>query len=410
MLSSYRLPYLASEARLSCQKQRLLETNRGRTVSNIPGKPRRRELDFVRGIAILMVMFYHFAKPATECLILDAFARFMELTGSHGVDLFFTLSGYLVGGLLIKEYRDTGSVKPVRFLMRRALKIWPAYYLLILFHALRHDHPLHTFFWQNFFNVQNYLGSSLRQTWTLAIEEQFYVFLAVLVAFIAAHKWKPQRILGLFFSVCAIAFTSRCLTAYLGCYDGASHWTQNRIDSLMTGAILAVIFHLMPATYTRLTARAWPLVALSLSGSLFMLYARDPFLINGPGYTVLCIAACSFIILVDTRSRKIRTWWLYRAVSWIGVYSYSLYLFHGTVLGVGNNLSLKYHGVWAWIMVMAFQLAGSLIISYTASHLVEWPFLRLRESVPFLRDTKDPHKQDTLITTFNKNTLGAAHL
>jgi peptidoglycan/LPS O-acetylase OafA/YrhL len=379
-------------------------------VSNIPGKPRRRELDFVRGIAILMVMFYHFAKPATGVSILDAFARFTELTGGHGVDLFFTLSGYLVGGLLIKEYRDTGSVKPVRFLMRRAFKIWPAYYLLILFHALKHDHPLHTFFWQNVFNVQNYLGSSLRQTWTLAIEEQFYIFLAVLVAFMAARKWKAQRILTLFFSVCAIAFTSRCLTAYLGRYDGASHWTQNRIDSLMAGAILAAVFHMMPAAYAKLTAHLWPLVALSICGLLFMLYARSPFLVNGPGYTVLCIAACSFILLVDTRSGKSTTWWLYRAVSWIGVYSYSLYLFHGTVLGVGNKLSLRYHGVWAWTMVITLQLAGSLIIGYTASHLVEWPFLRLRESVPFLRDTKGLHKPDPLIMPFNDKTLGALHL
>jgi peptidoglycan/LPS O-acetylase OafA/YrhL len=66
----------------------------------VPGKPRRVQLDFVRGVAILMVMAGHFHEPETGVRILDKFTYLVGLFGGQGVDLFFVLSGYLVGGLL----------------------------------------------------------------------------------------------------------------------------------------------------------------------------------------------------------------------------------------------------------------------------------------------------------------------
>ena len=77
----------------------------------VPGKPRRLEIDFVRGIAILLVMLDHFHKPVTGNRFLDAISNALAAGGGHGVDLFFVLSGYLVGGLLLREYRDTGTLQ-----------------------------------------------------------------------------------------------------------------------------------------------------------------------------------------------------------------------------------------------------------------------------------------------------------
>jgi peptidoglycan/LPS O-acetylase OafA/YrhL len=71
----------------------------------VPGKPRRVEIDFVRGIAILLVMGCHFRKPTTGIAVLDCFNWAFGTAGGHGVDLFFVLSGFLVGGLLLKEYK-----------------------------------------------------------------------------------------------------------------------------------------------------------------------------------------------------------------------------------------------------------------------------------------------------------------
>src|SRR5450631_242134 len=86
---------------------------------------RTRELDFVRGIAILMVMSFHFEQAPQNHPILRALQMPGKMIGQTGVDVFFVLSGFLVGGLLLKEYKLTGSLQMKRFLLRRCLKIWP---------------------------------------------------------------------------------------------------------------------------------------------------------------------------------------------------------------------------------------------------------------------------------------------
>lgn len=357
-------------------------------MTKVPGKPRRQELDFVRGIAILMVMAAHFVKPITGIWLIDALGRLLATVGGHGVDLFFVLSGYLVGGLLIKEYRDTGNVLGSRFLIRRAFKIWPAYYFLIFIHAVSHHHPLRSFFWQNVFHLQNYLGSSIKQTWTLSIEEHFYFLLTILLAFAAAQKWRPEQILKLCVAISVSAFLARCLTAGFGNLEGALHWTQNRIDSLLFGVILALLHYMAPTAYAKITSRAWPLIALAIIGFLFMTFAGDQFLMRGPGYTVLYIAGGALLLLVNTYSGRMTGWWLYRVISWIGVYSYGLYLWHSVMLEIGVKINAHYRGIVAWTFALGAQFIGAIVIAYATTRLIEWPFLRWRESIPVLRDTK----------------------
>jgi peptidoglycan/LPS O-acetylase OafA/YrhL len=354
----------------------------------VPGKPRRVQLDFVRGIAILMVMAGHFHRPQTGVRILDEFAYLMDLFGSQGVDLFFVLSGYLVGGLLLKEYRDTGKIQPGRFLLRRTFKIWPPYYFLIGFHLLARHHPANTFLWQNFFHLQNYLGSSLRQTWTLSIEEHFYLLLALVFGFAASRRFTPAAILKVCIALGLLAFAARSITAAMGNYAGALRWTQNRIDSLLFGVVLALLYYFFPAAYARLTARAYPLLAIVALGILCVLYVDDPFLFLGPGLAVIYLAAGAFLLLVNEHSGRLTGWWIYRAIAWIGVYSYALYLWHSVMLNVGDKVIARYPARIAWVLAPAVQFAGALAIAFLATHLIEWPFLRWRESIPWLRDTK----------------------
>ena len=354
----------------------------------VPGKPRRVQLDFVRGVAILMVMFGHFHEPQTGVKILDDFSYLVGLVGNQGVDLFFVLSGYLVGGLLLKEYRDTGKIQPGRFLLRRIFKIWPPYYFLICFHLLARHHPARTFFWQNFFHLQNYLGSSVRQTWTLSIEEHFYLLLALLFAFAASRHFRPATILKLCATLSLLAFVARSITAALGNYDGALHWTQNRIDSLLFGVMLSLFYYFFPGVYARLTARAYRLLAIIGLGLLSVLYMENPLLILGPGLIVIYLAAGAFLLLVNEHSSRLTGWWTYRATAWIGVYSYALYLWHSVMLDVGDKVIAHFPVLIAWVLAPAVQFVGAIAIAFLATHLIEWPFLRWRESIPWLRDTK----------------------
>ncbi len=166
----------------------------------------------MRSIAILLVMLGNFRKPFTGVWLLDTVSWAANRTGGRGVDLFFVLSGFLVGGLLLKEYRDTGTMLPWRFLVRRAFKIWPAYYFLIFFHLASDHHPMATFFWQNFFHLQNYLGSSISQTWTLSVEEHFYFGLALLLGYAASRHWRPGKILIMLAALSSAALIARSIT------------------------------------------------------------------------------------------------------------------------------------------------------------------------------------------------------
>src|SRR5690242_16904565 len=107
------------------------------------------ELDFLRGIAIIAVMGYHFHTVATGFRVIPIIQYPFTHFGREGVNLFFTLSGFLVGGLLLRQYASTGVIDARRFIVRRIFKIWPAYYVLIAFHMVAGRHPLSTFAVQN---------------------------------------------------------------------------------------------------------------------------------------------------------------------------------------------------------------------------------------------------------------------
>jgi peptidoglycan/LPS O-acetylase OafA/YrhL len=117
-----------------------------------------------------------------------------------------------VGGLLVKEYKDTGKVNAGRFRVRRIFKIWPAFYFVLLFHVVTRRHPIHTFLFQNLFHLQNYLGTSIKQTWTLSIEEHFYIFLAVSLGILTARHLSARGLLVFCCSVCVVSAALRFAT------------------------------------------------------------------------------------------------------------------------------------------------------------------------------------------------------
>src|SRR5271169_1218036 len=133
------------------------------------------ELDVLRGIAILLVMGVHV--PAYPI---------WSTVGGWGVDLFFVLSGFLISNLLFGEYKSTGDIRLARFFSRRALKLYPSFYLLLAVTLV------YCFFWHVPITAreilgeatltQNYIGAIWGHTWSLAVEEHFYIFLPVVLA------------------------------------------------------------------------------------------------------------------------------------------------------------------------------------------------------------------------------------
>jgi peptidoglycan/LPS O-acetylase OafA/YrhL len=125
---------------------------------------RNQSLDLLRGIAILLVIAHHYIPPQRESIL---------HVGGMGVDLFFVLSGYLICNLLFSEIKATGSVQIGRFLIRRSLKIYPAFYVfLILTLPLVHSENRAKLL-PEFFFLQQYVPHIWQHTWSLSVEETF---------------------------------------------------------------------------------------------------------------------------------------------------------------------------------------------------------------------------------------------
>src|SRR6201996_2554332 len=331
----------------------------GATRSQMPN--RSIELDFIRGLAIIAVMGFHFHTVQTGSAIVAALEYPLKNFGREGVNLFFTLSGFLVGGLLLRQYAESGRVDARRFIIRRIFKIWPAYYVLILFHVLAGRHPWNTFLFQNLTHLQNYLGTSITQTWSLAVEEDFYLVLPALLLVFARWRFNAWTIVGVLGGICAVVLTARCFAVAGGNLDGAFAYTQYRIDSLLIGVILSAIYWMKPGVYQQLVKRKWLLIfSVVLLCAWLVLATKNLVLDESIGYTIQALGFAALIVLVLEYSGSLRKSWIYRGVAWIGLYSYGIYLWHSVALAPGDMLirkatALGFAPSLIWVVALAAQ-------------------------------------------------------
>jgi len=346
------------------------------------GTPVRREieLDFVRGIAILAVMFFHY-RTRTLLITCAPIVR-LQSFGWAGVDLFFVLSGFLVGGLLVREWQQTGRVHAWRFLKRRGFKIWPAYYVFLLAAVALRSRPLASFFWQNLLNVQNYWPSSLAHTWSLAIEEHFYLALAALLAYVTSHKWTPDSLLRLCLGLALAVEVLRAALLLQG--HPVYYYTHTRMDALLIGVALAVTRTWFPAAFQKIQRQrlALYLVCAVALVALWKDHSADPILSTSPVLLTLVDygAAALLLLLYRPHSQRTRPRSLpYRWVARIGIYSYGIYLWHISVLRPVDWATAHVSPAGArWVAtLLPFGLA--VAVGTAMTKLVELPALRLRE-------------------------------
>ncbi|QQX89572.1 acyltransferase (plasmid) [Cupriavidus necator] len=345
------------------------------------------ELDFVRGVAIIMVMGMHFHTVTTGYPLLAVIEYPFKQYGREGVNLFFALSGFLVGGLLLRQYAQGGQVDAGLFIIRRIFKIWPAYYALILFHVLVGRHPPGTFLYQNLTHLQNYLGSSIAQTWSLAVEEHFYLLLPALLLLLGRWRASARAILWTLGALCAAVLAARCAVVAAGDLHAAAFYTQYRIDSLLIGVMLATVYWMLPDVYRRLARNKPLLLALVLGLVVWLGWLQKALgAEESVGYTIQAIGFVALIVLMLEYSAALRNARLYRAVAWTGVYSYGIYLWHSLALAPGDFFIRKALAfgvpvplVWVAALVLQFGLAAG--IGFLTTRAIEFPCLRLRDAL-----------------------------
>ena len=338
------------------------------------------QLDFLRGIAILAVMAFHFHTVPVHNPLARGFDFVAKRTGWIGVDLFFVLSGFLVGGLLVQELLKTDGLRIGRFLLRRMMKIWPAYYAYLLFQIIARRHPLGSFAWQNILNVQNYAGTSLDHTWSLAVEEHFYLALPPLLLVLYRTRWLRDRIVPILLGICFLVLCGRVVSVYVA-HGGDTQWlTHARIDSLLFGVLLSWIFYTDRARFDRWIRYRIPMAVIVLSGLLFALCeGHHTPLMWSFGYTFVYLAMGALLLFGYGYEGNATGSFPCRLVAAVGVYSYGIYLWHLSVRDPLSSICSHLPASTRWGALLFGQYFAAIILGILTTKAVEFPMLRLRD-------------------------------
>lgn len=381
-------------------REQVADTVQNQPAPAVSRKVRIEQLDVLRAIAILLVLGRHPVADPASAGSLAFLASLWQRFGWTGVDLFFVLSGFLIGGLLFSELRQTSSLRIGRFLLRRGFKIWPGYVVLVIFmvfaapmfHA---DGRAYTFgerIWAlapHFLHQQNYFGNVLLHTWSLAIEEHFYLILPFIL--LALARWSKTDDSRLFAGVAtlAVVVVATCTAlrfAYipvgaLEVWDRLK-WTHLRVDSLFFGVLLAAIYHLRPNVFAKLQrwrivllvvglALISPMAFLVLENSSFVWTLGFSFLYLG--YGCVLVAALSF---ETGKSLGVRT------LTFVGISSYSIYLWHWhlsyAIKGIAKDWLLSTPSL-RWLLLTSLYVVVAVMFGYLMARVIEIPMLKIRD-------------------------------
>jgi peptidoglycan/LPS O-acetylase OafA/YrhL len=333
-------------------------------------------LDGIRAIAALTVFVSHAGWPDL-------------IPGGFGVTVFFFLSGFLITTLLRQEYEQTGGISLSKFYLRRVCRIIPPLYIVLLLLLVfgREDvHPTLAAIAAQFAQLTNYyvivsgsahLISDSVPTWSLAVEEHFYLLFPLLL--IALLRVSSYRKIALVLSLlCAAVLAWRCWLIFglkVG-YDYTYYATDSRFDSLLYGCVMAIGLNpVLDRKLMRVNNWGW-IIVLALSAGLLalsFLYRSEPFRAT-LRYSVQGVA---LLPIFFTAIRK-HTWPLYRwletwPLRFLGLISYTFYLVHLRCLGL---VSRYFHGSQVVHALLGFALA--VAVSSAMYFLIERHLAELR--------------------------------
>jgi peptidoglycan/LPS O-acetylase OafA/YrhL len=376
-----------------------------------PPKGQVAALDFLRSCAILMVAAFHFTRDAYLPFggIENAVSRLPFVRyGWAGVDLFFVLSGYLIGRQLWREMDRTGTVRVTRFVLRRGFRIWPLYFAVFAFGVVAVGRsgspPLN--WWANLTFLSNYFPhlDMVPGSWSLCVEEQFYILVPLLLLLGAAaglpvrhFRWVLLVLLTLLPAVRAATclwYTNHgVLLEGVILINALVKPIHTHSDGLVVGLLLAHLDVLGGDRFKRgFLGTGW--VVLIGLGMGLATYNSPVFVFFG---CALFFGACAWFLIArrrpELRVLDSRVFYILSRLSF-GMYLNHFYIHHSVARFTLRYVPGTESAPAAHLMVsIALFVACSAGIAAVTFCLIEWPFLRLRERLYGGHPTAPPSRQ-----------------
>jgi len=330
-------------------------------------------LDGVRGLACAIVLACH--------VTLDGFPG-----GWVGVDLFFVLSGYLITSILLREYERKGRISLSRFYLRRLLRLTPALLFFLAIYSItprfneQPDHPTPVLY--ALLYITNWVMSlspgkagALGHTWSLGVEEQFYLLWPILLVIILGFSLKNRC----FVIVVALIGLVLSWRVFLVLNGATAHRTfygfDTRVDTVLIGCALAIwLSTATPTTHQGIkwVARASPLLLISLVVLIFSLDWNTA-AVNSVGFTIIGVWSAAIIVAaIAPGPNMLKTIFNWPPLIALGGISYGVYLWHVPIIHILRDY--LQHPI-SLLFATGVASAGTAAVSY---YVIEHPFLRLK--------------------------------
>lgn len=312
--------------------------------------------------------------------------------GTFGVDLFFVLSSYLITELLLRERAVKGVLDVKAFYVRRILRIWPLYFLYLIFaYAITFAVPSEGLTWKHLLGYVFFAGNWVyflmpvatvaAPLWSVSLEEQFYLIWPWVV-----RRATPKRLalssLGL---IAMAAVVSLAMGIWQPDFDWVSKNSFTRVDGIAVGALLAV---LLRGRIPRLGEGA-RLALFLTSVALLLLVAHNfglftlpvPLLTLVTGWPLAALACGSIVYSVLGSRGRWSSILRCAPIIYLGRISYGLYVYHELLLKLGDRIFPEHSSApTQMIAYWAFGLIATLPVAAASYRWIESPFLRLKRS------------------------------
>ncbi len=336
-------------------------------------------LDFLRSGAILLVLSFHVSELFPPGSLVKRITP--ATAGWTGVDLFFVLSGYLIGRQLWKELASDGSIRIGRFLLRRGLRIWPLYFFFVftVWAGVIMAHRPAGGGWSDLFCVSNYFHHLVEGGWSLSTEEQFYL-LAPVALYVASRRLPARSLIwvpvGSLLALPVVRWALIGGDTSRAAFQVIYRPLYTHADGLAAGVCLAWASVYRPSLLRRSSPGANALLVLAALVAFLVLHQAGAHVLIFTAWATL-YGGITWAMLRGLEARATR-WSGFYVLSRLsfGIYLNHMYLVQWVVPPIQARLG---EGLLAFGSGWAVSLCLAVLVAFVTFALIELPFLQYRE-------------------------------